>query len=167
MERKINILFIDTSYANKNPLQYLNENKKLMLTQRMTTFQVMISLLNWNPTHSEMFESRTLIRIHSIGRRQKRDYRGQMLYINQVVIRRISGPAREPTVREDPSGWFPSVTSAKRNLGVVLKVGEKAASHLTPLHAAKLYKCDSKKYDSRQGPILLRGLGAGIWPDLT
>ena len=29
MERKINILFIDTFYANKNPLQYLNENKKI------------------------------------------------------------------------------------------------------------------------------------------
>ena len=109
MERKINILFIDTSYANKNPLQYLNENKKLMLTQRMTTFQVMISLLNWNPTHSEMFESRTLIRIHSIGRRQKRDYRGQMLYINQggypADIR--SCPRTHGLGRFNPDGFHP------------------------------------------------------------
>ena len=112
MERKINILFIDTSYANKNPLQYLNENKKidadakdddissydLLFKLKPNPFRVYLNIL-W--THSEMFESRTLVPIHSIGRRQKQDYRAQMLYIKLVVIRRISGLAREPTVRED------------------------------------------------------------------
>ena len=95
-------MFIDTSYANKNPLQYLNENKKIDADAKDDDISSYDLLIKLKPiTHSEMFESRTLVPIHSIGRRQKQDYRAQMLYIKLVVIRRISGLAREPTVRED------------------------------------------------------------------